>query len=189
MIEDIMKYSDMGLSKFMHLEEIMKEAPEGVFVDVGTRMGGSALLALLQPQSSIVISVDPWGAKPYQMMHGHISNEFNDEMALGTMDLLTSKAKEINKTHIHYRMPSHDFLTLDHTLWLGGNESRLKDMKFAFILLDGDHTDEAVTKELELLEGRMIEGGIVMIDNTDWLGLEWDETWSQGRPDMKYKTY
>lgn len=186
---EFIEYSDMDESKFSYLAEIMQKAPEGVFVDIGTRKGGSALLALSQPQSDLVISVDPWGAKAYRMMDGSLSHEFDDIMAIETMDLVTSKARELHKTHMHYRMPSHDFLGLDHTLWLGGKSSRLADMKFSFVLLDGEHTDEAVAKELELLEDRMVDGGVVLIDNTDWLKLDWSEDWEHDRYDMRYKIY
>lgn len=188
MTDYAIEFSDMAEDKLGFMEEIMQKAPKGIFIDVGTRKGGSCILALNQPNSTICISVDPYGGKPFKMMEGHTSTEFSDDMGIDTMDRLAREARRLRKIHMHYRMPSHDFLELDHTLWVGSDQARLKDLQFSFVLLDGDHTDEAVSKEIELLEGRMKSGGIVLIDNTDWLSIDLSD-WEGGRFDMRYKIY
>ena len=185
---DILKCSDMGEDKLEHVQEVMQKAPEGYFLEIGTRLGGSAMLAMAQDHCYTSITVDPWGAKPYPDMNGTTSNSYDETMAREAMLNLSRFAVKSQKNHIHYRTEAKEFWGIDHSLWLFGSCYRLQGLKFSFVLLDGEHNDEAVLSEIEVLKQRLVPGGVILVDNTDWLSVEL-EGWEAGRPDMRYKIF
>lgn len=185
-----LQYSDMGLEKFSVVEECVTRAPAGLFLEVGTRRGGSAIRTMqLMPKGSTLISVDPYGDKRYVDYLGvDTPYPFPDSMYMEALQNLSTYALNHDKNFVQYKMTSVDFLQSDFVYWTEGKGTPTSQMKFSFVLLDGDHTDETVRQEVELLTPRMVSGGIILIDNIDWLSLPL-EGWERSRYDMAYKIH
>lgn len=181
--------SDMGREKIEVVEECLKLAPEGIYLEVGTRMGGTALFAMQEPKSRVVISVDPYGDRPFRDMEGDYSKyKFPNTMYTDTMQQLFEYAKEYKKTFIPYKMTSQDFTQNSFGIWLDGEESKNTEVEYSYVLLDGEHTNEAVQQEIDFFAPRMKKGGVLLVDNTDWLTLPFSD-WNVSRYDMSYKIF
>jgi hypothetical protein len=181
------KLSDMGDDKLQCIEDVVKTCPAGNFLEIGTRLGGSmAVIMENMPQGSLAISVDPYGAKPFVGWQGEIVNEFTDQYYLQAIKELSTLALQSNKDFVQYKMTSLDYLNNEAMIWLKGTEAPLAKLKYSFVLLDGDHTDEVVGQEIELLKPRMVEGGIILVDNRDWLKSVDFDGWVTLRFDMVY---
>jgi predicted O-methyltransferase YrrM len=143
-------------------------APDAApLLEVGTRSGGSALLMLrvlrtvyrgLGPPP-MVLTVDPYGARPY-------------EGAPFVYDARHYRAMKRNlagyPNHVHYMMDSELFVReLEHLyLWADGAKRPLD--RFTLVYLDGSHDPEIVWFEIERLLPRVVPGGFLIVDDTDW---------------------
>ncbi|MGH7753861.1 MAG: class I SAM-dependent methyltransferase, partial [Gemmatimonadales bacterium] len=136
-------------------------------LEIGTRSGGSALLMLrvlntvyprgMQPPA--VLTVDPYGSRPYEG-----APFVYDERHYRAM----KRALAGYANHIHYMMDSTLFLEqLDRFyLWAGGTKRPLD--RFTLVYLDGSHDPELVWREVERLLPRVVPGGFLVVDDTDW---------------------
>lgn len=186
-MEDIKAYSDMGIEKLTVVEDVLKKAPPGFFLEVGTRLGGTAMLAMrTMPQGSHLISVDPYGSKTYYDKEGVAPFKFSDEMYLTALKGLSSFALAGNYSFTQYKMTSLDFLTSEAMLYIDGESRPLETLRFSYVLLDGEHVNNTVGTEIEILKDRMVTGGIILVDNIDWLTLDFND-WTKPRFDMAYK--
>lgn len=170
--EDIREHSDMGEEKLKIVEEIMQKAPEGTFCEVGVRRGGTSALALLQPNCTNLVCIDPY--IPFKDLNGK-DIEMKDSFYTDAIDIL-ERVKGEKKYHFS-KTTSKDFIDLK--FYLG---------EYAFVLLDGDHTDETVGMEIDYFSEHMVEGGIIYVDNIDWLTIDLSR-WEQPRYDIAYKIF
>jgi Methyltransferase domain len=137
------------------------------FLEIGTRSGGSALLILrlldlVYPRPArppFVLTVDPYGSLPYAGAPYQYDDRHYRAM---------KKALAPYPNHVHYMMDSELFLRqLAHLyLWRGG--ARLRLDRFSLVYLDGSHDPNVVWSEVESLLPRIIPGGFLIIDDTDW---------------------
>src|SRR6058998_2076209 len=140
-------------------------------LEIGTRSGGSALLMLRvvadvyrhPARAPLVLTVDPYGARPYE----GASHRY-DETHYRAMK--RSLAKYPN--HVHYMMDSALFLReLDRLyLWIDGVRRPLE--RFTLVYLDGSHEPDIVWDEIQQLRPRVVSGGFLIADDTDWFGGE-----------------
>jgi len=143
-------------------------APDAApLLEVGTRSGGSALLMLRVLRTAyrglgpppMVLTVDPYGARPY-------------EGAPFVYDARHYRAMKRNlagyANHVHYMMDSELFVReLEHLyLWADGAKRPLD--RFTLVYLDGSHDPEIVWFEIERLLPRVVPGGFLIVDDTDW---------------------
>jgi hypothetical protein len=135
-------------------------------LEIGTRSGGSALLMLKVVASlyaghkpPMVITVDPYGARPYEG-----EPYVYDERHYGKM----KKNLAPFTNHIHYMMDSELFLReLDNVyVWSGGLRHGFN--KFSLVYLDGSHDPDIVWSEIERLRPRVQAGGYLIVDDTEW---------------------
>lgn len=189
--EKVTQFSDMGREKLEVVASVLEQAPQGFFLEVGTRMGGTAILALDAPNCNTLISIDPYGSKPYQdpreanMLAPFV---YPDQMYLSTMQRLYSHALEVNKNFVHFKIPSQEYIKHDIKMWFDGFEYDKSNTKFAYVLLDGEHNDETVKLEIDFFSKHMIDKGILLVDNIDWLTLDFS-SWNSSRADMAYKIF
>ena len=137
------------------------------FLEIGTRSGGSALLILRildlvytrSMRRPLVLTVDPYGSRPYE----GAPSEYDDRHYRA---MKRNLARYPN--HIHYMMDSELFLSqLDHLyIWRYG--SRVPLDHFSLVYLDGSHDPGVVWTEIECLLRRIIPGGFLIVDDTDW---------------------
>lgn len=170
--------SDMAPDQLTFLADVFQEAHErtvgGLSIEVGTRKGGSAwlMLSMLREMYDdatrpMLLTVDPYGDKPY--LGG-------DEVAPGGAGVGLYGPHVYRAArhwlaefpeHAHYYMTSETFFQrlLGSEYHLRGEAREIDDL--AFVLLDGDHTAEAIVTELGWTMAHMQPGGIILIDNAD----------------------
>jgi len=159
-------------SRYLHsLARCVVAAPRGSdaapFLEIGTRSGGSALLVLRvlraiyrnRPDTPWLLTVDPYGRRPYEG-----APFVYDEAHYIAM----KRALAGYGNHVHFLMESSDFIrTLDGlTLWRGG--ARRAVDHFTLVYLDGSHDPEIVWSEVQSLLPRVVPGGFLIVDDTDW---------------------
>lgn len=161
--------SDMGDDKLEIVDSCASKAPKGTFAEVGTRRGGTAILAIQQDNCELMICIDPYksfpdqGGNPIAMDTNWFIEAYDALMATG-------------KPFFFFKGTSKEFI------------ERSENKHYAYVLLDGEHTNEAVTAELEYFSKRMLKGGIILVDNIDWLTLDFSG-WEKPRYDMAYRRY
>lgn len=148
-----------------------KQEDPAPILEIGTRSGGSALLILrlidsIYPVGNIkpyVLTIDPYGMRPYE------GEPFvYDAKHYGKM-------KENLKSytnHVHYMMDSELFLNLIDQLYIWDKAERAKIDRFTLVYLDGSHDPDIVWSEMEQLLPKIIPGGYLIIDDTDWFDGE-----------------
>jgi len=141
-------------------------------LEIGTRSGGSALLMLrvlndVYPRGTrhpVLLTVDPYGTRPYEG-----SPSLYDERHYRAMK--RNLAPYAN--HIHYMMDSTLFLqTLGAGLYLWIDGTKRPVDQFTLVYLDGSHDPAIVWSEIEQLSQRVVPGGFLIVDDTDWFGGE-----------------
>lgn len=137
------------------------------FLEIGSRAGGSALLILrlldrLYPaptQRPLLVTVDPYGSRPYPGG----PHQYDDRHYRSMKKALAGYAN-----HVHYMMDSELFLRVLDQLYVWWGASRLHFNRFSLVYLDGSHDPAVVWPEIENLLPRVIPGGFLIIDDTDW---------------------
>ena len=167
--------SDTKTAFLLELARCVARAPRDraapPLLEIGTRSGGSALLMVRvladmyrgYAPPPLVLTVDPYGARPYEG-----ASFVYDDRHYATMK--RALAKYAN--HVHYMMDSALFLReLNHlSLWSGGVQRPLD--RFTLVYLDGSHDPDIVWHEVEQLRPRVVPGGFLIVDDTDWFGGE-----------------
>jgi predicted O-methyltransferase YrrM len=166
------RQSDTRSRYLLELARAVARAPRAPdaapLLEIGTRSGGSALLMLrvletvyraLGSAPPMVLTVDPYGARPY-------------EGAPFVYDARHYRAMKRNlagyANHVHYMMDSALFVReLEHLYLWGGGAKRPLD-RFTLVYLDGSHDPEIVWFEIERLLPRVVPGGFLIVDDTDW---------------------
>lgn len=189
-LEFYREFSDMGVEKLVFVQQMMDKAPVGRFLEIGTNEGGTALMAIDSENSNEVISVDPYGGVDFIGLGGGISEyRFDDRKYTRAMALLYKRAWEKNKVFIQYKTTSASFLDSTLDFWSNTQKTTIEQLTFSFVLLDGDHTTANVINELAKLQKRMVKGGVVLIDNVDWLDRELLPAYESLRFDMAAINY
>jgi len=139
-------------------------------LEIGTRSGGSALLMLrvlddLYPRNAqrpALLTVDPYGSRPYEG-ESHVYDDRHYRAMKRNLARYTN--------HIHYMMDSTLFLqTLAAGLYLWINGAKRPVDQFTLVYLDGSHHPDIVWSEIEQLSQRIVPGGFLIVDDTDWFG-------------------
>ena len=152
-------------------EEVMKSMGELLFklrnqglkgdvVEIGSKSGKttiflSKIMETLFPENRL-FSIDPYtleGAKKSLLLE-----DYNHIYEIYTSFI--SNTKNLNN-HKHYKMTSSE-------------AERFIPDKILFAYIDGEHTYQAVKNDFRMLSGRIVDGGIVAIDdyqNDTWPGV------------------
>lgn len=186
--EQVLINSDMGIEKLEIVKQALNLSPAGIFIEIGTRKGGTAMMAILSKQSSVVFSVDPYGSKPYVDTRGIAPFIYPDEMYREALAKLSALALQEKKTFVQFKLPSQEYMSKSLNMWILGNEISTHNVRYSYVLLDGEHNDVTVSKEIDFFSDKMQPGGVLLIDNTDWLTLDFS-TWHRPRNDMAYKIF
>lgn len=161
--------SDTKTRFLMELGRCVARAVEisAPLLEIGTRAGGSALLmcriarAVTRPgfKPPLVMTVDPYGARPYEGEH-HI---YDEQHYVSMKRTLASYPN-----HIHYMMDSELFLRVlgQLYLWMDGHKQPID--RFSLVYLEGSHNPEVVWHEITELLPRVVPGGFLIVDDTDW---------------------
>jgi cephalosporin hydroxylase len=136
-------------------------------IEIGTRAGGSALLMLrvldaLYPRGArrpTVLTVDPYGTRPYEG-----APFVYDERHYRAM----KRALARYANHIHYMMDSELFIELLDRMYLWSNGAKQPIDRLTLAYLDGSHDPDLVWREIQALLPRIVPGGHLIVDDTDW---------------------
>lgn len=168
-----------------------QRAPGGLSIEVGTRMGGSACVfaELLWASYSgvdvpLLWTVDPYGSKPYVGGDTTEAPIYDDAIYLAMKFNLKTVP-----FHTHWLMESVDFFSRIAGMpywrpgagrWTGQDvvsgaaiqmpigERRLAGKESAtFILLDGEHSAEAIGRDVGMALFWLKPGGAIVVDNCD----------------------
>jgi len=164
------------------LEKLAKDysgklSPELIFVEIGTSKGISALRILKGIKESGIqrwfFTIDPYGDKPYRQGEETLYETiYGEETFRKTMFELNKYAYQNNLLYCHWRMLDSDFMRYFPEMEFWHKSQKIKNAQFGFVYLDGEHTKEIVLKEFEWFYSRMPKGGIIIIDDVRFLGME-----------------
>jgi predicted O-methyltransferase YrrM len=137
------------------------------YLEIGTREGGSALLILrllnlVYPPPArrpLVLTVDPYGSIPY----AGAPFQYDDRHYRAMKQALAGYAN-----HVHYMMDSDLFLRQLDQLYVWRAGSRVSFERLSLVYLDGSHDPNVVWSEIKRLLPRVIPGGFLIVDDTDW---------------------
>ena len=140
-------------------------------LEIGTRSGGSALLMLRvlemmyrgEGRPPTVLTVDPYGARPIEGASFVYDERFYRAMKRNLAGFAN---------HVHYMMDSELFFRELDNLYVWGDGAKRPLNRFTLVYLDGSHDPEIVWFEIERLLPRVIPGGFLIVDDTDWFGGE-----------------
>jgi predicted O-methyltransferase YrrM len=161
-------FSDTSADGLAALAQVFLAAhaavPAGLSCEIGTRAGGSArlfaaLLAAAYPAGPpLLVTVDPYGAKPYAC-----GGAYGDEYGLAAKHVLAPYA-----FHTHFRLRGVDYLRAvagaGLPYWQRGVAATFAG-PYTFIYLDGDHNFETIRAEVTLAWPLVAPGGVIVIDN------------------------
>lgn len=157
------------------LEASLKLPSEFIFLETGTRSGGSALAILQAIQDSgktrWLFTVDPYGLKPYNVGDEVVTGlNYGEQHYREAMKVLSDYAYDNNLLHSHFRMKSLDWMRCFDTseFWYGGKQMQ---PLFGFAYLDGDHDSVTVSKEYRWIKGHTPEC-VVIVDDAHYLSDE-----------------
>lgn len=152
-----------------------RELPEDyIFIETGTRAGGSAL-AIMQAihdsgKNRWFFTIDPYGMKPYKQADEIVTLDYGEDHYRTAMRALSNHAYHYKLLHSHFRMKSLDWMrSFDQSeFWYDG---KIMEPKFGFAYLDGDHDSDTVTKEYEWLKGHTPDIAVI-VDDAHYLNGE-----------------
>lgn len=167
------QYSDHPLGMEGMYREVRRLAdeipPDHLFLEVGTRMGGSAIawmhaITRSKHPSRWLWTCDPYGDKKYM---GWDNLAYNEEKYRAAMQVLACEASMHEARWYHWRMTSKDFLAL----WQDGRMTWFADRvatqrpRFGFVYLDGDHLPDVVLEEVRLVWPWLHPQGVIVVDD------------------------
>lgn len=169
------QYTDhpLGLEQVYNVAKLVSEqVPEDcIFMETGTRAGGSAL-AILQAikdsgKNRWLFTLDPYGDKPYNVGNAVTQLWYGEEFYRTAMKVLADYAFDNKLLHAHFRMKSLDWMNTFSTTeyWY---EATQQNPKFGFAYLDGDHDTKTVEAEYAWLKERS-PGIAVIVDDAQYL--------------------
>lgn len=144
------------------LREIAQETP-GHILEIGTCRGASAhvfLEVLAQNPAGFLVTVDPWGGRPYP----DAEHTYGDHFQREAIFRLASMAYLHQVNWHHFKLTSRQFFELDQISWYGGDEHA---NVWATVLLDGEHTADAVEMEIRAVFPHVATEGNIIVDNTN----------------------
>lgn len=156
------------------LEASMDLPDDYMFIEAGTRAGGSAL-AILQAINDSgsqrwLITLDPYGDKPYKVGDEVVTLDYGENHYRTAMKVLSEYSFDNSLNHAHFRMKSLDWMKTfeSNEYWYSGEKMQ---PKFGFAYLDGDHDSDTVNAEYAWLSKKTPETQVV-VDDAHYLRKE-----------------
>lgn len=167
------QYSHDGLSdeSLRFVLETAASVPYGAALEIGSFKGGTALALMALRDWSLFVTVDPYGVKAYAGGDGLWEGLYGDEVYVAQKSNLACCGN-----HAHFLMTGIEFLerNIGFKYWRNGFEHTFGihrgvggGGRISFAFVDGEHSLEAVQRELELLRPHMHPQGKIIVDNID----------------------
>ena len=146
------------------LRRMVEQGSPGNVLEIGTAGGGSALalLELVPDSEHFLVTVDPWGIRPYATSGARYGENFQR----GALCTLGRWAYDLGKNWHHFKMESLEFFEHVAPLgcWYGGQK---REYRFSTVFLDGEHMIPVVMEELDHCHLRLEPGGVIYVDNAN----------------------
>lgn len=146
------------------IRHMIENGSPGNVLEIGCAGGGSALalMALVRDADHFIVTVDPWGNRPYATSGAR----YGDNFERGALATLGHWANQAHVNWHHFKMESLAFLGKIQPLgcWYGGV---FRDYKWDTVFLDGEHLAPIVLEELRLVLPNLKAGGVIFVDNAN----------------------
>jgi predicted O-methyltransferase YrrM len=146
------------------LRYMVENGKKGNVLEVGCAGGGSALalMGLVPDGDHFLVTVDPWGNRPYETSTARYGENFQR----GALAVLGQYANDCHLNWHHFKMDSLDFMMLIQPLgcWYAGKK---QEYRWDTVFLDGEHTVRVVLMELNLVRPYLKSGAVVFVDNAN----------------------
>ena len=147
-----------------YVNHMVEHGSPGNVLEIGVCAGGSALalMQLVGGETNYIVTVDPWGNRPYETS-GAL---YGDELQRGALSTLGHWAGHSNVNWHHFKLTSLEFLRHIQRLgcWYAGQHM---EYTWDTVFLDGEHLIHVVWEELDLLAKHLKPGAVIFIDNAN----------------------
>lgn len=144
----------------------------GAICEIGLRRGGGmgviihGLLDIDGIENRTLLSIDPYGNIPYKFKDGVTNRlDYTNEMKNSTLANIYKLCEKYNIHYYLYEMTDSKFFELFYNGFPIYNEQEVIVNTYALVHLDGPHTTEKVTEEIDFFAPRMEIGGMIIIDD------------------------
>lgn len=147
-----------------------RAAPGHLSLEVGTWMGGTALVLLEMLEElyhasdrPMLFTIDPYGQKPYAGGDAPATAGL-----YGAGDYAMAKALLApypHHAHVHLEARTFYESLVGKAYWHGGQKRPITS--FAFVLLDGEHAATSIAWEVQSFARHLAPGGVLVVDNVD----------------------
>lgn len=157
------------------LSNSLDSIKDSIIVEVGTRNADSAMYIFQaikdKGKKNWFWTIDPYGLKPYKVGEKvHIMEmDYGEKHYREAMKKLSNFAYKENLNHCHWRLLSEDFMKIIDNIEFWYNKEK-KKIEFGFVFLDGEHYPDLVYKEFDFFYNKLVENGIIVIDDIYYLG-------------------
>lgn len=114
------------------------------------------------PEDTIYLNVGVWHG--YSFFSGMLGNSDKKCIGIDNFSMWGGPREAFLKRFHQYKSPAHQFFDLDYIDYF----SKEQKNKIGFYFYDGDHKYEHQLKGLQLAAPYMADGGIMMVDDTNW---------------------
>lgn len=141
----------------------------GNLLEIGTHCGGSAYVMMQAMhdapdarQPRMLVTVDPWGLKPYP----NSASKYGDMDQRAALINLSAASDEFGALWHHCKCTAQEFFERiqPHPVWYSGAQ---RHHEWAFVMLDGEHSCESILRELMCVMPHLVSRGTILLDNTD----------------------
>lgn len=144
---------------------------EGMIIEFGTRLGGSAQRMIDIMQSGVIVCVDPYGNIPYYDGRSgkQVRYDYTNDMKNTAISSLYEHVKGMDINLIFINLEDVEFFKRysDGVPVYNLTKRLLNEYRLAF--LDAGHRVDDIALEVEFLAPRMSYGGIIIVDDIDFL--------------------
>lgn len=144
------------------LADLIVQNRPGNCVEIGTFGGRSCIsqaLALKQNNYGVIYAIDPWRPEPAMAGENDANKKWWSEVDLN----------DIHKSFVDYvwNVGVQDFVVpMRATSRLCAN--LFSRIRIDMLVIDGNHSEESSLSDVQLYVPRVVPGGIVYFDDTDW---------------------
>jgi hypothetical protein len=147
------------------LEKAKNLPMEYPFLDVGTRSGGMALLALLAIKESgkterPLFTIDPYG----DIQYDDESWKYGEDFYRTAMKTLSDYAYDNKLLYFYYRNTIQDFQKIfeDSSFWIDNKDI---PKQFGCVVYDGPKNPECLSESLDWLKQKIVRNGGLVVDD------------------------
>ena len=149
-------------------EAAAKTTVPGLLCEVGTRLGGgvAAILEKWTRPYATFLTIDPYGNVPYEQAQGvFVRLDYTNDMLIAAMTTLPRFCADKGVIWLPFIMEDTEFFRRYPDGVPLYNHSKRIVNEYAFIHIDGPHSEQAVLDEINFFLPRIPVGGAIAFDD------------------------